>query len=45
MKVLKTKAGPGIVSGLAYIGGTAIGGVAVIAVASVILAAAGAFGG
>lgn len=37
--------GPGIISGLAAIGGTAIGGVAVIAVGSVVLAAAGAWGG
>lgn len=37
--------GPGIISGLAAIGGTVMGGVAVIAVGSVALAAAGAFGG
>ena len=37
--------GPGIISGLAAIGGTALGGIAVIAVGTVGLAAAGAWGG
>jgi hypothetical protein len=37
--------GPGIMAGLTAIGGTALGGIAVIAVGSVALAAAGAFGG
>ena len=37
--------GAGITSGLAAIGGTVLGGVAVIAVGSVLLAAAGAWGG
>ena len=37
--------GPGIMTGLAAIGGTAVGGIAVIAIGTVILASAGAYGG